>query len=58
MHLAGIDGRLNQQLLRLGERRTQFRDQFVAPLLAEAAKLGLTREQLTAMITDIEGGSR
>ena len=40
------------------KRRTQFRDQFVAPLLAEAAKLGLTREQLTAMITDIEGGSR
>ena len=40
------------------KRRTQFRDQFVAPLLAEAAKLGLTREQLSAMITDTEGGSR
>lgn len=38
------------------KRRTQFRDQFVAPLLAEAAKLGLTREQLADMIT--EGGSR
>ena len=38
------------------KRRTQFRDQFVAPLLDEAAKLGLTREQIADMIT--EGGSR
>ncbi|PPH98711.1 GntR family transcriptional regulator [Rathayibacter sp. AY1B7] len=38
------------------KRRTQFRDQFVAPLLAEAAKLGLSTEQLVDMIT--EGGSR
>jgi GntR family transcriptional regulator len=38
------------------KRRTQFRDQFVAPLLAEAAKLGLSTEQLADMIT--EGGSR
>ncbi|KQQ10399.1 MULTISPECIES: GntR family transcriptional regulator [Rathayibacter] len=38
------------------KRRTQFRDQFVAPLLAEAAKLGLTREELATMIS--EGGSR
>jgi DNA-binding transcriptional regulator YhcF (GntR family) len=38
------------------KRRTEFRDQFVAPLLAEAAKLGLSREQIASMIT--EGGSR
>ncbi|PPG44343.1 GntR family transcriptional regulator [Rathayibacter sp. AY2B5] len=38
------------------KRRTQFRDQFVAPLLAEAAKLGLSTEQLSDMI--LEGGSR
>ncbi|QHC74311.1 GntR family transcriptional regulator [Rathayibacter sp. VKM Ac-2805] len=38
------------------KRRTQFRDQFVAPLLAEAAKLGLSTEQLADMIT--EGRSR
>ncbi|KZX22328.1 GntR family transcriptional regulator [Rathayibacter tanaceti] len=38
------------------KRRTQFRDQFVAPLLAEAAKLGLSTEQLADMIR--EGGSR
>ncbi|PPF26565.1 GntR family transcriptional regulator [Rathayibacter tritici] len=38
------------------KRRTQFRDQFVAPLLAEAAKLGLSTEQIADMIR--EGGSR
>jgi len=38
------------------KRRTRFRDHFVAPLLAEAAKLGLTREELATMIS--EGGSR
>jgi GntR family transcriptional regulator len=38
------------------KRRTQFRDQYVAPLLAEAAKLGLSSEQLADMIR--EGGSR
>ncbi|PPG49192.1 MULTISPECIES: GntR family transcriptional regulator [unclassified Rathayibacter] len=38
------------------KRRTQFRDQFVAPLLAEAAKLGLSTEHLADMIR--EGGSR
>ncbi|MHC2184830.1 GntR family transcriptional regulator [Rathayibacter agropyri] len=37
------------------KRRTQFRDQYVAPLLAEAAKLGLSTEQLADMIR--EGGS-
>ncbi len=31
-------------------RRDQFSDQYVRPLLAEAEKLGITREQLTAMI--------
>ena len=34
----------------VADRRDQFRDQYVAPLLAEAAKLGITREQLAAMI--------
>lgn len=37
------------------KRRAQFRDQYVAPLLAEAAKLGLSTEQLADMIR--EGGS-
>lgn len=37
------------------KRRTRFRDQYVAPLLAEAAKLGLSTEQLADMIR--EGGS-
>jgi DNA-binding transcriptional regulator YhcF (GntR family) len=31
-------------------RRDQFRDQYLTPLLAEAAKLGITRDQLAAMI--------
>jgi GntR family transcriptional regulator len=34
----------------VAERRDQFRDQYVSPLLTEADKLGITREQLTAMI--------
>ncbi|AZZ48264.1 GntR family transcriptional regulator [Rathayibacter rathayi] len=46
----GARGRLVEK------RRTQFRDQFVAPLLAEAAKLGLGTDQLADMIR--EGGSR
>ncbi|AZZ55897.1 GntR family transcriptional regulator [Rathayibacter iranicus] len=32
------------------KRRMQFRDQYVAPLLAEAAKLSLSTEQLADMI--------
>jgi len=32
------------------ERRERFRDQYVEPLLAEAAKLGITAAQLTRMI--------
>jgi GntR family transcriptional regulator len=34
----------------VAERRDQFRDQYVRPLLTEADKLGITVEQLTAMI--------
>jgi DNA-binding transcriptional regulator YhcF (GntR family) len=32
------------------ERRDQFRAQYVEPLLVEAGKLGITAEQLSAMI--------
>ena len=34
----------------VADRRDQFREQFLAPLLAEAAKLGITRDQLATMI--------
>lgn len=34
----------------VAERRDQFGDQYVRPLLTEAEKLGITVEQLTAMI--------
>jgi len=34
----------------LAQRRDRFRDQYVAPLLAEAAKLGITPAQLAAMV--------
>jgi DNA-binding transcriptional regulator YhcF (GntR family) len=34
----------------VADRRDQFREQYLTPLLAEAAKLGITREQLAAMI--------
>ncbi len=34
----------------VADRRDQFREQYLAPLLAEAAKLGITRDQLAAMI--------
>ena len=33
------------------KRRDQFETEFVQPMLAEAVKLGLTDDQLTAMIT-------
>lgn len=36
----------------LAERRTAFADRFVEPLLAEARKLGLGPEDLTALIRD------
>ena len=36
----------------LAGRREEFREQFVAPLLAEAGKLGITTAQLTAMIEE------
>ena len=36
----------------LADRRAEFREQFVAPLLAEAGKLGITTAQLTAMIEE------
>ena len=35
----------------VAKRRDQFRQQFVAPLLTEAAKLGITNAQLAQMIT-------
>ncbi len=35
----------------VAERRERFRTQYVTPLLAEAAKLGIEPEQLAAMIT-------
>ena len=39
----------------VAQRREAFRDQYVAPLLAEAAKLGIPAEQLADMIrTDID----
>jgi DNA-binding transcriptional regulator YhcF (GntR family) len=36
----------------VAERRERFRAQFVAPLLAEAAKLGISPEQLSRMIEE------
>lgn len=40
----------------VAERRDRFRDQYVAPLLAEAAKLGIDPEQLATMIRDTRIG--
>ena len=34
----------------VAERRDQFRDQFIAPLLAEARKLGIDSRELIALI--------
>jgi DNA-binding transcriptional regulator YhcF (GntR family) len=34
------------------DRRERFRDQYVAPLLAEAAKLGIDAQQLSRMIQE------
>ena len=34
----------------VAQRRDQFRDQFLAPLLAEAAKLGISQEELATML--------
>jgi GntR family transcriptional regulator len=34
----------------VADRRDRFSEQFITPLLAEADKLGITREQLTDMI--------
>src|SRR3954466_3271071 len=34
----------------VAERRDRFREQYLAPLFAEAEKLGITRDQLAAMI--------
>ena len=34
------------------ERRERFRDQYLAPLLAEARKLGIDDEQLVRLITE------
>ena len=36
----------------VSERRERFRDQYLAPLLAEARKLGIDEAQLVRLITD------
>ena len=36
----------------IAERRERFRDQYVAPLLAEAQKLGIDADQLVRLIHD------
>ena len=43
----------------VAERREHFRDEFVAPLLAEARKLGIDSSELITIITDTtkENGS-
>ena len=41
-----------EQLLK--RRRTEFADQYVRPLLAEAQKLGISTAELTDMISDRE----
>jgi DNA-binding transcriptional regulator YhcF (GntR family) len=40
----------------IAERRDQFREQYIQPLLVEAEKLGITPQQLTTMIE--KGGAR
>ena len=35
----------------VAERRDKFRQEYISPLLAEANKLGITRQQLADMIT-------
>jgi DNA-binding transcriptional regulator YhcF (GntR family) len=35
----------------VASRREQFRDQYLAPLLAEAAKLGISGDEVAAMLT-------
>jgi GntR family transcriptional regulator len=39
----------------VAQRRDDFRSAFVAPLIAEAGKLGISREQLAAMVRDEPG---
>ncbi len=41
----------------LERRRDEFATQYVVPLLAEAAKLGITGPELAAMVQDREGRS-
>ena len=36
----------------IAQRRERFRTQYITPLIAEAAKLGLARDQLAAMLTE------
>lgn len=36
----------------VADRRDRFRDQYIAPLIAEASQLGISSEQLRAMIDD------
>lgn len=38
----------------VAQRRERFREQYLAPLLAEAARLGITPGQLSTMITETE----
>ncbi|MCW2698536.1 MAG: transcriptional regulator, GntR family [Blastococcus sp.] len=42
-----------EQLLK--RRRSEFADQYLRPLMAEAAKLGISAREVTTMIDDWEG---
>ena len=42
----------------LTERRTAFADRFITPLIAEARTLGLSADDLTALIHERAEGSR
>ena len=39
----------------LERRRSEFADQYVRPLMAEAAKLGISAREVDAMIREWEG---
>ena len=47
----GMFVRAGSRALLVAQRREQFQDEFVRPLVAEAAKLGISAEELTRMIT-------
>ncbi len=42
----------------VAQRRDQFRDQYLAPLLAEAAKLGISQEELSTMLRQTTAGAQ